>query len=45
MKMAKSDTIESLYAEAILYKMFKDKIICRAVYERALEKCKRAFQK
>jgi len=43
--MAKSDTIESLYAEAILHKMFKDKIICRAVYERALAKCRKAFQK
>ncbi len=43
--MAKVDTVESLYAEAVLHKMFRDKIICRAVYERALEKCKRTFQK
>ena len=41
--MAKVDTVESLYAEAVLHKMFRDKIICRVVYERALEKCKRAF--
>ena len=40
----KSDTIESLYADAILYKMFKEKIISRAVYECALEKVKVRLQ-
>ena len=40
----KSDTIESLYADAVLYKMFKEKVISRAVYECALEKVKVRFQ-
>ena len=40
----KSDTIESLYADAVLYKMFKEKVISRAVYECALEKFKTRFQ-
>ena len=39
-----SDTIESLYADAILYKMFKGKIISRAVYECALEKVRARFK-
>lgn len=45
MSEQKNDTIESLYANAILYKMFKEKVISRTVYECALEKCNKALQK
>lgn len=41
----KSDTIESLYADGVFYKMFKEKVISRAVYECALEKFKKRFKK
>lgn len=44
MSEQKNDTIESLYADAILYKMFKEKVISRAVYECALEKFKVRLQ-
>ena len=40
----KGNTIESLYADAVLYKMFKEKIISRAVYECALEKVRARLQ-
>ena len=40
----KNDTIESLYADAVLYKMFKEKVISRAVYECALKKFKKRFK-
>ena len=40
----KGDTIESLYADAVLYKMFKEKVISRAVYECALEKVRARLQ-
>jgi hypothetical protein len=39
-----SNSIEFLYASAVLLKLYKAKVISREVYERAVEKCGKRLQ-
>jgi len=38
-----SNSIEFLYASAVLLKLYKAKVISREVYERAEKKCRERF--
>ena len=42
--MEQNNSIEFLYASAVLLKLYKAKVISREVYERAEKKCRERLQ-